>query len=77
MLRVKIEKIASTMITNVIAVTTDVVVRADRLSVLGRTFSPKWQAIKAINAPNTNPLPIPIHRLDSGTTRGNASMKNP
>ena len=54
----------------------EVVVLADRLSVFGRTFSPKWQAINAISMPKKKPLPMPIQTLASGTTRGNTSTKN-
>ena len=48
MLRVAIANTASTRITTVIELTTEAVVLADRLSVLGRTRSPKWQATSAI-----------------------------
>ena len=72
MLRVMIANSASTMMTTVIAVTTAEVVRADRLSVFGRTLSPKWQAIRAIRRPKKKPLPIPIQTLATGTARGKA-----
>ena len=77
MLRVAMAKKASRIMTTVIADTTEAVVFEDRLSVLGRTRSPKWQATRAMNMPNTAPLASPIQRLAAGTTRGNVWKKNP
>src|SRR3990172_4569465 len=61
---------ASTMITMVIAATTELVVPIARLSVLGRMRSPKWHAISAIRMPNTTPLPRPSHRFATRTAAG-------
>ena len=63
---------ASTRITTVIEVTTEAVVLADRLSVLGLTRRPKWQATSAISSPKTAPLARPISRFTAGTARGSA-----
>ena len=51
---------ASIRITTVMEVTTEDVVRRPRLSVLGCTRMPKWQATSAIRLPKTTPLPRPI-----------------
>jgi len=53
-------KMASATSTLLIATTTELVVPAPRLSVLGFTRSPKWHATKAMITPNTTPLPSPI-----------------
>src|SRR5574343_1952215 len=74
-LRVKMAKIASIRITVVIAVTTALVVLADRLSVFGLTCRPKWQATTAMTKPNTTPLLKPMTRLATGTARGRLSRK--
>ena len=63
------------MITAVIDVTTELVVPMPRLSVLGSTRRPKWQATSAISAPNTMPLPIASQRLTVGTAAGRPRMK--
>src|SRR5690242_6931636 len=63
-------KAASTMITIVIAATTELVVPAPRLSELGSIRRPKWQAISATSMPNTTLLPRPSHRLAIGTASG-------
>lgn len=68
---------ASTRMTQVIALTTERVVLADRLSVFGLTVNPKWQATSAITRPNASPLPRPMYRLAIGTTRGRVSRKKP
>src|SRR3990172_5926357 len=68
-------KMASAMITAVIEVTTELVVPMPRLSVLGCTRRPKWQAMRAMSAPNTTPLPIASQRLTVGTAPGRP-MKN-
>src|SRR5690349_17177057 len=51
---------ASSRITPVIDVTTDVVVPRPRLSVLGWMRRPKWQAISAIRMPKVTPFNMPI-----------------
>ena len=58
--RVAMAKIASTRMTRVMEVTTEAVVFLDRLSVLGCTRRPKWQAMSAIRKPNTAPLASPM-----------------
>lgn len=57
---VAIASTASARMTMVMAVTTDAVVFADRLSVLGLTLRPKWQAMSAISKPNKAPLKKPM-----------------
>src|SRR5690606_21072069 len=54
---------ASARMTAVIATTTEAVVPRPRLSVLGSTRKPKWQAMSAISTPNKTPLPSPIQKL--------------
>mmetsp|Transcript_37520 Transcript_37520/g.87496 ORF Transcript_37520/g.87496 Transcript_37520/m.87496 type:complete len:205 (+) Transcript_37520:1336-1950(+) len=66
-------KMASTTMTSVIAVTTDCVTPWPRLSVLGLTRSPKWQASSAISPPNSTDLLQPSQRLAGCTTRGSMS----
>src|SRR3990172_4366044 len=66
---------ASTIMTTVIEVTTELVVPMPRLSVLGSMRNPKWQATSAISRPNTMPLPSPSHRLAIGTASGRLDRK--
>src|SRR3989338_838693 len=67
---------ASTSITVVIAATTEEVVLEERLSVLGLTRSPKWQAIRVTNTPKVNPLNTANVRFTGTTTWGKRSRKN-
>src|SRR5574344_1299574 len=66
---------ASTMMTTVMDDTTDAVVPAPRLWVLGSTRSPQWQPVNAINTPKTIDLVVANHRLPICTASGNACMK--
>ena len=75
--RVAMANRASTRMTMVMAVTTAAVVRAERLSVLGLTWRPKWQATTEMSRPKTQPLARPIHRLARGTALGSWSRKKP
>jgi len=68
-------KIASTMITMVIELTTEAVVPAPRLCVLGCTRRPQWQPISAIHTPNTMALVLASHRLLTSTALGRACQK--
>ena len=61
---------ASTIMTMVIAATTELVVSSPRLSVFGLMRKPKWQAISAIIKPNIALLPKPIKTLAKGTVSG-------
>ena len=65
---------ASTRITTVMDVTTDAVVPCPRLSVLGFTRRPKWQATSAINSPNTTDLDVASHKLATCTAPGSELM---
>src|SRR5258706_10471689 len=66
---------ASTIITTVIEVTTELVVPIPRLSVFGSIRRPKWQATKPISNPKTTPLPMPSPSYAVGTAAGRFDRK--